>query len=323
MKPFEIFYPSSLKEAALLLQEYGREARIFAGGTELLVNIGRCLCLPRYLVSLKRIPGMDHRVFDGDLLKMGSLTLIRDIEHPSNQIESSLDIFYQAARSIGSVQIRNQGTLGGNLCQESRCIYHNHSKFWRESLTPCIRRGGGQCYILDGSKKCVAGYCSDMAPVLLALESRIVLVDITSLEEKIISIEDFFRKRVMNDQPVIIKEIQIPIPKVLAKGIYIKYSRRKEVGFAAMSAAIFLTFEEDHRRIQEAKIVIGGLPDFPTRILEAENKLKGMNLDEKLVKDVARLVSKKIPLFSDPFLSRDNKKTIMTAFIRRGLHSVA
>jgi CO/xanthine dehydrogenase FAD-binding subunit len=179
-----------------------------------------------------------------------------------------------------------------------------------------------RCYMLPGSKKCVAGYYSDMAPVLLALNSRIDLMDTTTLEGQIIGIEDFFKKRVMNGQPAIIKEIQIPIPKAPSKGIYVKYSRRKGVGFAAMSTAIFLTFDEDHRRIKDARIVVGGLPNFPKRILQAENQLKNKSLNEKLIEGVGKFVSGEIPLFSDPFLSKENKKAIMATLINRGIKSL-
>jgi len=320
MKPFEVLYPATVNEAALLLQELGGDARIYAGGTELLVNLERGLCVPKYLVSLKRIPDLNHKRIDGDFLRVGSLSTIHDIEKPQNKIEESMGIFFQAARSIGSVQIRNWGTLGGNICQEPRCIYYNHSNFWRESLKACIRRGGDPCYLLPGSKKCVAGYCSDMAPALLALDSKTAFVDSATLREQVLGVEDFLKRRMTR---LIVKEMQIPIPKGPTKGIFIKYSRKKDVGFAAMSVAIVLELEERSRRVKEARIALGGLPDFPRHISQAEDRLKGESLDERLSEDVGRLISKEVPLFSDPFLSRDNKKAIMATLIRRGLNSLA
>jgi CO/xanthine dehydrogenase FAD-binding subunit len=323
VKPFEIFYPAQAKDAALLLREKGDEARILAGGTDLLVSMGKRLCSPKYLVSLRKISGMQDHRWDENFLRVGSLATLRDMEWPKSREEEPMEIFFQAVRSIGSVQVRNQGTLGGNICQEPRCLYYNHSSFWREALKACLRRGGNQCYVLPGSKKCVAGYYSDTAPALLALDSKVNVLDVMSLEEQVLDIEEFYKRRAFHQQIFIVKEIRIPNPKLAVRGIYIKYRGRKNIGFASMSAAILLISAREDHHVQDARFIIGGTPDYPKRIWEAEERLKGEHLNERLVEEVAQIVSKEMPMFSDPFLSRDNKRRIMAALIRRELRSLA
>ncbi len=165
---FEHFQPTSLDEALGLLDEWGGEARVIAGGTDLLVNMKLGLLAPRALINLKRIADLDFIETDDGGLRIGALTRLDAIAH-SPLVGERFPVVVQAAGHVGAMALQDMGTLGGNLCQDTRCLYYNQSELWREEWPACYKLGGEVCNAVKGSKRCLACYQGDLAPVLVAL----------------------------------------------------------------------------------------------------------------------------------------------------------
>src|SRR3972149_4240407 len=163
---FEYLSPGTIKEASGLLKRYGSEARILAGGTDLLVACKLRIQRPAYLVSLKKIRKLKGiKLKKGEGLKIGAMTTLSELrEHPA--VLKDYTALSEAARAVGTPQLQAMGTLAGNLCLNTRCIYYNQSETWREARERCLKMGGNICHVTGKERKCFAVFSGDMAPPL-------------------------------------------------------------------------------------------------------------------------------------------------------------
>ncbi|MAF85341.1 MAG: hypothetical protein CL875_02495 [Dehalococcoidales bacterium] len=177
LKTFEYLEPKTVEEAISLLKKYKGKAKLIAGGTDVLVLMKQEVVTPHYLVNLKRIPGLAYINSDGgNGIKIGALTTLRAIE-TSSVIQEKLGVLAQAAGRVAYLQVRNVGSIAGNICQESRCWYYNQSHDWHRSWTPCYKLGGKVCYVDKEDRGCQKRILqSDTAPVLIALGARVKIV---------------------------------------------------------------------------------------------------------------------------------------------------
>ncbi|KKK71467.1 hypothetical protein LCGC14_2913630, partial [marine sediment metagenome] len=176
MKQFNYLVPRSLDEAISFHEAHGERAKYIAGGTDVLVKIKAGKILPDYLISLKHILGQDRPLLNQETgeLYIGSFVTHRMIEK-SAIVRIHYPILHDAIRNIGSVQIRNVATIGGNLCQDSCCVYFNRPEEVRQSLPPCHKLGGNTCHVVPSSADCWAPYTGDLAPVLMALGGTVTV----------------------------------------------------------------------------------------------------------------------------------------------------
>jgi CO/xanthine dehydrogenase FAD-binding subunit len=188
MKDFEYFEPATLSEASSLLSRYKGEAKVIAGGTDLLVGMKQGIINPRYLINIKKIPHLNHIDYDEKKgFSIGALTTLHAVE-TSLRIREKIRLLAEAAHRVGVTRIRNIGTIGGNLCQDSKCLYYARTHLWR--WAPCYRGGGDVCYAVDGAKRCQAMATAETAPALLCLGAK---VKVTGLKgERAVAIDDFF-----------------------------------------------------------------------------------------------------------------------------------
>ena len=218
MDKFSYVNATSLKQVTSLLSDSGwGEVMLIAGGTDLLSELKEYIETPKKLVNLKTLPGMDSISADASGLKIGALTTVADIAmHPT--IRQHYTVLAQAAGSVATPQIRNVGTLGGNLCQRPRCWYY------RDETVNCIKKGGDICYAVDGLSKYHAIFGgdpvyivhpSDIAPALIALNASIKIVGPEG--EKTLKVEEFFtlptanpfRENVLEPNEIVV-EVQVP-----------------------------------------------------------------------------------------------------------------
>lgn len=167
--------PATLSEAVALLNEHGREAKVLAGGTDLVVACKLRNVKPRLLVSLGGIPALKGISFDAkDGLTIGAMTSLHELRyHPS--VVNNYPALAEAAAVVGATQLQHMGTLGGNICLETRCMYYNQSESWRKSRAVCLKMGGSVCHVVTKGKKCYAVFSGDTAPALMALGAALRL----------------------------------------------------------------------------------------------------------------------------------------------------
>lgn len=284
MKPFKHMNARTINEAVTLLEEQKGKVKLIAGGTDLLGELKDRVLLtyPEALINIKPIPDMDYVKEDDRTLRIGALAKLSEIA-TSPVVKEKYSALAQAARSVGSPQIRNMGTIGGNLCQDVKCWYYRAS-IWCGAPFVCLRKGGRTCYavagdnrynsIFGGAKSCLAVYPSDTAPALIALNAEV------KTTKRTVALEDFFDALTgtILDPEEIVTEVEVPSPPTGTKSTYLKFRLRKAIDFAIVSVACMLTVEG--KVCKDARIVLGGVAPIPWRSKTAEDAIKGKSLDE-------------------------------------------
>ena len=316
---FDHFDARTVDSAVTLLSRYPGEAKIIAGGVDMVGLMRRRLSIPRVLVNIKAIPDLTYIAEDAEGLKIGALTIIRDIE-TSALIREKYRILAEAAHSVGSPLVRNMATMAGNLCQQVRCWYYRHSSSGCPTFF-CRRKGGEQCFAADGENKyhaiigggeCHAVCPSDMAPALIALGARVKIASPTG--DRTVPLEEFYTplwNMLAPDE--IITEIQVPVLQPGTRQRYLKFRERGAIDFAISSVATVIA--TDAGVVSRAKIVLGGVAPTPYRAIGAEQIIEGEEITEGIVETTARAaVSQAIPLSQNAY-----KVPITEALVRRAI----
>ncbi|MFN4218109.1 MAG: FAD binding domain-containing protein [Candidatus Bipolaricaulia bacterium] len=291
MRTFEHVNAPDIKTAVALLGEPSTEA--IAGGTDLVGELKARLRSPTRLVNLKTLAKLrEIRYSPKAGLRLGALVTLAEIErHPV--IRENFPVLAHAASSAATPQLRNMGTVGGNLCQKPRCWYY------RNKLFPCWLKGGDRCFAEDGENKyhailgadrCHAVHPSDLAPALIALDAtvRVVGPDLDgeiSLEELYTKPTESRRQMTVLGPGELIVEVRVPTPKNGARGIYLKTMERQSWSFALVSVAAQLCF--DGERIADARLVLGGVAAIPWRAKDSEKILTGQRFSDELAERAA------------------------------------
>ncbi|HKA34399.1 MAG TPA: xanthine dehydrogenase family protein subunit M [Candidatus Binatia bacterium] len=288
MKSFENVDPKSVKEAVGLLQKFSNEkkqAAVVGGGSEYLQLMKVRVATPDYIVNLKTIPGLSYIKEDSGGFRIGALTTLADLEEHKG-VQEKLLFLSQAAGEAASPQIRNAGTVAGNLCQRPFCWY------FRSASHVCLRKGGEICYSVAGDNRyhAILGggpsyivHPSDLAPALVALDAKIKIAGPAG--EKTIPLEKFFvtpqvnaRRENILGPADIVTEIQVPMPKAGSKGFYYKVRERQAWDHAIVSVATVV--QSAGGTVRDARVVLGGVAPIPWRVPKAEESLRGKAIDD-------------------------------------------
>lgn len=293
MKSFEYMQPESIKSASKQLIK-NNNSLPYAGGTDLLGLLKDEIYSPSQLINLKNIPDLDYIIDDGkDGIRIGALTKLSTIEN-NNIIKENFTVLFDSITELATPQLRNVGTIGGNICQRPRCFY------FRDEYD-CIRKGGDTCYAVTGNNKyhCIVGgdpcyivHPSDTAVALLSLDAKIKIF--TPKGEKIISIDDFFvlpsvddtKENILNDGELLL-EIIIPKSKKNINSKYIKVKERGTWDFALVSIAG--TFELKNDVILNGKIAFGGVAPIPWQEKMVNDAIIGMKINKKNISSLSKL----------------------------------
>lgn len=283
---FQYLAPSTVSEACSLLSRFEGRVQLLAGGTDLLVSMKQKVKTPEYVVALKGIPDLSGIREDADGMRIGALTRISAVEK-SEAIGARFPILAEAARSVASPNLRNAGTLGGNICLDTRCCYYNKSSDFRDAMGPCLKCGGDVCHVSAKGKKCLAVSQGDTVPALIALGAKVTIQ--SDSETKTLPVEDLFRNDgrdylALKAQEMI-TEIIIPNPKLNTGGSYRKARPRKATDFASASAAVSIVLVDGI--CEDVRIVLGSVGTRPLRVHKAEEALTGKKITSDLVEEAA------------------------------------
>jgi xanthine dehydrogenase YagS FAD-binding subunit len=315
----EHFNARTIDEALSLLNLYREEAKIIAGGIDVITLMKSRVKLPNILVNLKSVSGLSYIEKNRDGLKIGPLTTVHDIEM-SAVIKEIFPILTEAAHSVGAPQIRNMATLGGNLCQEVRCWYYRRSPGTGRTFF-CRRKGGEECYAVNGDNRyhAIIGYedchavCpSDMAPALIALDATVKIASQNG--DRIIPLEKLYTTMGNILQPgEIITEIQVPSPESYTKQRYLKFRIRKAIDFAISSVSLVLNIEGEI--VRDARIVLGGVAPTPLRATAAEDVLIG----EPITQNIAAVAAEAAVSGAVPLSMNRYKVHITKSLVKKGI----
>lgn len=318
----------NVKEAIFWLQKYGEKARVIAGGTDLLSLMkdrveGPEFSIPEVLVNIKFIPKMNRITYDEKTgLRIGAAVTLNRLE-TSDVIKKKFSILLNAARQVGTTQIRNMGTIGGNICQRPQCMYFRHPHFL------CYKKGGAKCFAKTGEHrdyhsileygKCVMAHPSDVALALVALKAKAIIASYDGGKQ--IPLEDFFvganhlNETVLKSDELLM-EIQVPKQKGQIYQLFLKHRIRHSSDFALSSVAAVAKISDEI--CQDIRIVLGGVAPFPYLASEAEEIIRGRRLSKGLISQVAEAsVEGARPLPMNRY-----KIALTRALVRRALTSI-
>src|SRR5581483_10395973 len=170
---FKLLRPRTIEEAVVHLARHGKTIRILAGGTDLLPSMRQRLFTPEFALDISRIDELKKiRMVPGHGVEIGALTTLSAIED-SQLLHRNYPVLCEAASAVASPILRNMGTLGGNICLDTRCLWYNQSLTWRKSCNFCLKKDGEICHVAPGGKKCWAAFSADSPAALLCLDAEI------------------------------------------------------------------------------------------------------------------------------------------------------
>lgn len=327
MKTFEWTNPRTINEAVKLLRvaagvDVDEAPRPIAGGQDLLTTMKDYTSRPERLVNLKNIRGLDRLTLNARGLTIGALVTLTELEeHPG--VRRSFPGLSEAAHSIATPQIRNLGTVGGNLCQRPRCWY------FRLEEVVCLKKGGTECYAASGENKynaIIGGgpsyivHPSDLAPMLLALGARVTVSGAAG--RRVIPLDKFFtlpeqgniRRENVLENDDIITEIFVPASALARRSTYLKFKERESLDFALASVAAAVQLAPD-RSVRDARIVLGGVAPIPWRVPEAEKFLAGKQLNANVLAEAGKLALRE----AKPLAKNAYKVPLAQTLVRRAL----
>ncbi|MBI2848787.1 MAG: FAD binding domain-containing protein [Chloroflexi bacterium] len=291
----EYLEPRTVKDACSILSTK-EGAKLLAGGTDLLVSMKQRVWTPAYVVGLKAITQLAYIDYDEKKgLRIGALTTLRDLVK-SPVIQSKYPVIAHSAKEAATLQIQNMGTLGGNICLDTRCWYYNQSHFWRQSRAVCHKLNGDVCHVIKGSKECWAAYCGDTAPGLIALGAKVKLEN--SKGERVVALKDFFTRDGKNPNVLksdeVMTEIQVPPLPPHSGTAYLKLRLRKAIDFPMVGAAVFIQLDGKDGICKDARVVVNAVDTAPLEVEEAAKALQGKKFTDDALKEAQEASYKKV-----------------------------
>lgn len=296
LPPFQFRVAKTLNEAADILvsegaAEHEDNVRLVAGGTDLWPNMKRRHQKARTVVSLMSVPGLKGIDVNGDV-RIGATTILEDIVRDS-AVRERYPALARAVASISSPPLRHMGTIGGNICVDTRCTYYNQTEDWRRSVSYCMKEEGQICWVATSSPRCLAHSASDSAPMLCALGAGVRLVSTEG--DRVIPIENLYQddgiSYLAKRPEEIVAGVLLTKEASRCRSAFWKLRRRGSIDFAVLSSAVALW--TDHSGVVErARIYLGAVSSQPVAAREAADFLVGKTLTPEVIAEAARLARK-------------------------------
>ena len=286
---FRVARPVTLKEALRLLADHGPEAMIIAGGTDVVPNLNMRLFSPRLLVDIKGIRELAGLQWDAARgLRIGALTSITGIAE-SPLVREKFSVLAQAASLIASPLLRNMGTVGGNLCLETRCLWYNQSYFWRKACGFCLKKDGDICHVAPGGKRCWAVWSGDSAPALLTLDAKIEIAGPRGM--RTLPLKNFYRNDGMNRidlaRDEIVAAVEIAAEEAGWRGQYRKLRVRNSIDYPLAGVAVAMKTAADGTCV-DVRVALTGVNPAPLLVPAATERLVGRKMNADSIEELAR-----------------------------------
>lgn len=317
LPPFTLHRPTTLAEALSTLRSLGDEARVIAGGTDLLPNMKLGLDAPSHLVSLTGVPGLSGVRVGASSLSLGAMTTLDAIARDGD-VRAHAAALAEAAASVGGPHHRRMGTLGGNLCLDTRCRYYNQSEFWRAALGFCLKRDGDTCHVVAGGRRCVAAASNDTAAALIALDAFVTLASPEG--ERVVAARDFYtadgaRNNVRGAHELV---VSVAVPRRDGRrSAYEKLRRRGAIDFPMLSVGARVDVREG--RVEAIEVAVSALAARPRSVSRAEDLAVGLACGEvpvEAIAEAARRACNPLPNIEGEVLWR---REMVAVLVRRAL----
>jgi len=289
MPNFKVHRPISSKEAVKLLSEQS-DSKFVAGGTDLIVNVRRGIEQPKNLIDLSSIAELREIKENSTGLQIGAGATLNQLTSNS-LIQSNFPAIAEAAASVAGGTHQQYGTLGGNLCLDTRCLFYNQSEWWRQSNDYCMKERGEVCHVAPGGKRCFAAFSGDVAPAMLIYQAKVILLGPQG--ERRIPLAEMYRNDGMNHLTLtpgeLVSKVQLPKSLSGTPSRYEKIRIRGSIDFPLAGVAVRLKMNK--KKVKEISIALTGVNPFPQIITGTEEHI-GKSLDEKSLDNLQDSVRK-------------------------------
>src|SRR5271157_983821 len=315
---FDFFEPDTLQEMFTILERYGKRVRLLAGGTDIIPLMKLGLITSPYLLGLKNVPELKGIKRQGQNLHIGTMTTLAAIA-ASGLIKKHFPALHEAALAVAAPPIRNVATVGGNLFQNSRCLFYNQSNTWRLERQACLKAGGKTCLAVPGSKKCFSVYQGDLAPALIVHEAKV------RTEKKRGKPREFPLQALFTGQghePVrkaageIATEIIVPIPGKRTGSSYQKLRLRSAMDYPLAGAAAFVS--AGRGIIDSARLVLSAAGPAPV-VVPLDGVIVGRKPADVDLESVGEAIPKNLPIVNNNVAPAWYRRKMLAVFAKRAM----
>jgi 4-hydroxybenzoyl-CoA reductase subunit beta len=307
-----------LAEALDHLAKYGQGIRIIAGGTDLIPSMRQKLFEPEYVLDLRHIAELRGVREKGSEVEIGALTPLSAIEH-SRLLRERYPVLTEAAATVASPVLRNMGTIGGNICLDTRCLWYNQSLTWRKGCGFCVKKDGDICHVAPGGTKCWAAFSGDTPPALLCLNAEIEIAGPSGSRRH--PLQDFYTGEGDNYRSLAANEIltRIFLPGCAAgyRGVYRKLRIRGSIDYPLAGVAVALKRSNGH--IADARIGLTAVNPAPVLVKGTGQLLEGKALSEELAEAVGDLAARTAKPLTTSALTPEYRREMIRVFTKRAL----
>jgi 4-hydroxybenzoyl-CoA reductase subunit beta len=320
---FKLLRPKSIAEAVELLAKYSGSVRVLAGGTDIIPSMRQKLFEPDYVLDLRGIaeirgikPQPDRSV------EIGALTTIRAIER-SEFLREHYPVLAEAASTVASPVLRNMGTIGGNICLDTRCLWYNQSLTWRKGCGFCIKKDGDLCHVAPGGTKCWAAFSGDTPPAVLCLKGEIEIASAKGTRR--IPLDDFYTGLGDNYRKLqpheLVTRIFLPASSAGYRGVYRKLRVRGSIDYPLAGVAVVMKRSNGH--IADARIGITAVNPAPLLVKGASEMLVGKAVDDALAEAAGDLAAKISKPLTTSALTPEYRREMIRVFTKRAVLAAA
>jgi 4-hydroxybenzoyl-CoA reductase subunit beta len=322
LPPFKLLRPRTVDEALAYLSAYANDIRIVAGGTDLIPSMRQKLFEPQHVLDIRHIAELSGIHQRDSEVEIGALTTLTTIEH-SGFLRQHYPVLTEAAATVASPVLRNMGTIGGNICLDTRCLWYNQSLTWRQSCGFCIKKDGDLCHVAPGGQKCWAAFSGDTPPALLCLSAEIEIVGASGrrrlpLRDFYTGIGDSYRKLEPNE---LLTRVFLPNSSADLRGVYRKLRIRGSIDYPLAGVAVALKRSNGH--IADARVALTAVNPAPTLVKGASQALEGKVIDEVVAEAVGDLAARTAKPLTTSALTPEYRREMIRVFTKRAVMAAA
>jgi 4-hydroxybenzoyl-CoA reductase subunit beta len=323
---FKLLRPRTLDEALSLLAKHAGESpaatRVVAGGTDLIPSMRQKLFEPEYVLDIRNVAGLKDIQQTDRGVEIGALASLTSIEQ-SALLRRRYPVLTEAAATVASPLLRNMGTIGGNICLDTRCLWYNQSLTWRKGCGFCIKKDGDLCHVAPGGTKCWAVFSGDTPPALLCLAAEIEIASASGSRRMPLS--DFYTgegdayRNLRSDE--LLTRIFLPESSADYRGVYRKLRVRGSIDYPLAGVAVVMKKSNGH--IADARVAITAVNPAPLLVKGAGELLAGQTLDEASAVAIGDLAAKMARPLTTSALTPEYRREMIRVFTKRAVLAAA
>jgi len=323
---FKLLRPRTLAEAVSLLARHAgggaRATRVVAGGTDLIPSMQQKLFEPEYVLDVRQLAELKGIRETAEGVEIGALTTLTSIEQ-SPLLRRRYSVLTEAAVTVASPLLRNMGTIGGNICLDTRCLWYNQSLTWRKGCGFCIKKDGDLCHVAPGGTKCWATFSGDTPPALLCLNAEVEIV--SGSGTKRMPLRDFYTgegdayRKLQPDE--LLTRVFLPDSSADYRGVYRKLRVRGSIDYPLAGVAVVMKRSNGH--IGDARLAITAVNPAPLLVEGASELLAGKTLDESLAEAAGDLAATSARPLTTSALTPEYRREMIRVFAKRAVLAAA